>query len=106
MVPKVLVPLANGFEEIEAVTIVDVLRRGGVRVMVAGLDKKLQKGSRRIYIEPDVSLEEIQDVDFGSQASCSLQFLFRFRLGYPSVSIQKINRPRLWPSVCMAALTT
>ena len=34
---KVLVPLANGFEDIEAVTIVDVLRRGGVEVVTASL---------------------------------------------------------------------
>jgi len=34
---KVLVPLADGFEDIEAVTIVDVLRRGGVEVVTASL---------------------------------------------------------------------
>jgi len=34
---RTLVPLASGFEEIEAVTIVDVLRRGGVEVVLAGL---------------------------------------------------------------------
>jgi len=34
---KVLVPLADGFEEIEAVSIIDVLRRGGVEVVTAAL---------------------------------------------------------------------
>lgn len=34
---KVLIPLANGFEEVEAVTIVDVLRRGGVEVVTASI---------------------------------------------------------------------
>jgi len=34
---KVLIPLADGFEDIEAVTIVDVLRRGGVEVVTASL---------------------------------------------------------------------
>ena len=37
MSAKVLVPLADGFEEIEAVTIIDVLRRGGVDVVTAHL---------------------------------------------------------------------
>lgn len=34
---KVLVPLADGFEEIEAVTVIDVLRRGGVEVVTASV---------------------------------------------------------------------
>jgi len=34
---KVLVPLADGFEDIEAVTIIDVLRRGGVKVVTASV---------------------------------------------------------------------
>ncbi len=42
---KVLVPLANGFEEIEAMSIIDVLGRAGVDVIVAGLEKKEVEGS-------------------------------------------------------------
>jgi len=42
---KVLVPLANGFEEIEAMSIIDVLSRGGVDVVVAGLEQREVEGS-------------------------------------------------------------
>ena len=35
---RVIIPLANGFEEIEAITIIDVLRRGGVEVMSLALE--------------------------------------------------------------------
>lgn len=35
--PRALIPLADGFEEIEAMTVVDVLRRAGFEVVLAGL---------------------------------------------------------------------
>ena len=39
--PKVLVPLATGFEEIEAVSMIDVMRRGGLEVLVRALDDNM-----------------------------------------------------------------
>ncbi|CAM8994135.1 hypothetical protein QQ045_007046 [Rhodiola kirilowii] len=40
--PKVLVPVANGLEEIEVVTIVDILRRAKVEVIVASVEKSIK----------------------------------------------------------------
>ncbi len=55
---RVLVPIANGFEEIEAVTIIDVLRRAEIEVLVASLDKKaLVKGANGITIETDLEVK-------------------------------------------------
>ncbi|MBI5092952.1 MAG: DJ-1/PfpI family protein [Candidatus Hydrogenedentes bacterium] len=56
--PTVLVPLAQGCEELEAVTIVDILRRAGVDVVTAGLDKTPVKASRGVTIIPDMTLDE------------------------------------------------
>ncbi len=53
----VLVPLAEGFEELEAVTIIDLLRRAGVEVTVAGLREGPVKGSRGTVILPDDTLD-------------------------------------------------
>lgn len=55
----VLVPLAEGFEEIEAVTVIDVLRRGGVEVVVAGLLPGPVRGSRGVVVVPDTTLDEV-----------------------------------------------
>jgi protein deglycase len=55
----VLVPLAEGFEEIEAVTIIDVLRRAGVEVRVAGLAPGPVRGSHGITLATDCSLDEV-----------------------------------------------
>lgn len=55
---RVLVPLANGFEEIEAVTIIDILRRAGAEVMTAGLDKRNVEGSHGIRLLADTVLAE------------------------------------------------
>ncbi len=56
----VLVPLAKGFEEIEAVTIINVLRRAHIDVVVASLDHvALVQGANGIVIEADVSLDNV-----------------------------------------------
>lgn len=55
--PKVLVPLAPGCEEIEAVTIIDLLRRAAIEVVSAGLDDQPVKASRGVLLIPDTTLE-------------------------------------------------
>jgi len=55
---RVLVPLAPGCEELEAVTIIDLLRRGGIEVIVAGLQPGPVLASRGTKLVPDVLLDE------------------------------------------------
>lgn len=55
---KVLIVLAQGFEEIEAVTVIDVLRRAGCSVTAAGLDSMTVKGSRAVTVAADKKLDE------------------------------------------------
>jgi len=53
-VPQVLLPIANGSEEIEIVAIVDILRRAKVDVVVASIEKSVQiLASRGIKIVAD-----------------------------------------------------
>lgn len=66
--PRALVALAEGFEEIEAVTIVDVLRRAGVEVHVAGLKAGAVAGSHGISIVTDMGLEQVQAGDYDALA--------------------------------------
>jgi len=62
MSKKVLVILAEGFEEIEAVTPIDVLRRAGVEVQVAGLAAKTVTGAHGIRIEADTVLSDVKNL--------------------------------------------
>lgn len=55
---SVLVLFASGSEELEAVTIVNILRRGGVEVTLAGLQPGLLRGSRGTQIMPDTTLDQ------------------------------------------------
>ncbi len=61
---KALVLLATGFEEIETVTIVDVLRRAGVEVIVAGLVPNVVEGAHGMKFVPDKSIVDVKVEDF------------------------------------------
>lgn len=62
--PKVLLPLATGFEEIEAITIVDILRRAGVEVVMGSLEGLHVKGAHGIEVIADTLLCELESKDF------------------------------------------
>jgi len=61
---EILVPLANGFEEIEAVTVINVLRRAGMNVVTAGLPGSQIKGSRGMQVTADTRLEQVDPSKF------------------------------------------
>lgn len=61
---KVLVPLAEGFEEIEAIIIIDVLRRAGVEVISAALIDGPIIASRGTRHLADVILDDVLDENF------------------------------------------
>lgn len=56
---KILIPLAPGFEEIEAVTNIDVLRRAGLDVLTAGIGSREIEGDHGIKIEADTEIDEV-----------------------------------------------
>lgn len=56
---RACVLLADGFEEIEALTPVDYLRRAGVDVTILGVGKKIVKGSRGVSVETDRDFEDV-----------------------------------------------
>jgi 4-methyl-5(b-hydroxyethyl)-thiazole monophosphate biosynthesis len=65
LMKKVLVPLAEGFEEIEAVAVIDILRRSpGIEVIVAAVGKKTLKGSHGITIRADQGIESLAEVEY------------------------------------------
>lgn len=62
--PRVLVPLAEGFEELEAITVIDLLRRAGIEVVSAGLAEGAVRASRGIRVVPDATLEDVAEEVF------------------------------------------
>ena len=55
----VYVLLGTGFEEMEALTPVDLLRRAGVTVMTVGINGKMIRGSHGIALEADIELAQM-----------------------------------------------
>ena len=58
---RVVIPLADGVEEMEAVILIDVLRRAEWRVLVAGLDKLDITASRGVNLRADMLLNEVDE---------------------------------------------
>ena len=61
---KILAVIAPGFEELEAVAVIDILRRIGFKVVTAGIDTKRAAGAHDIAIETDATLGELFPGDF------------------------------------------
>ena len=64
MEKKVLVPVAQGIEEMEAITIIDVLRRANANVIVASVDKINIKASKGIEFKADRLVKDCMDEEF------------------------------------------
>ncbi|MDD3466785.1 MAG: DJ-1/PfpI family protein [Campylobacterales bacterium] len=61
---KVIVPFADGFEEIELVGLVDTMRRGGIEVVTCGVSGKSQIGAHGITILADMQISETSSDGF------------------------------------------
>lgn len=60
----VLIPLAEEFEELEAVTVIDLLRRAGIEVVTAGLQEGPVTASRGTVVVPDTTLDAVMEREF------------------------------------------
>ena len=55
----VYVLLGTGFEEMEAIAPIDLLRRAGVSTLTVGVDGKIVKGGHNIGVEVDITIDEM-----------------------------------------------
>ena len=60
MSKQALIVLAEGFEEVEAIAPIDVLRRAEIEVVMAGTNEKVIKSARNVEITADITLDEVQ----------------------------------------------
>jgi len=61
---NVLVPFAEGFEEIEAMTVVDVLRRAGIKATTPGLPGTIVTGSRNVKVMTETKVDSVVEKDY------------------------------------------
>lgn len=57
---KILVPLANGFEDIEAFSVIDVLRRAGIEVDTVGIPSNMVTSKVGVRVIADKSLKDVK----------------------------------------------
>lgn len=63
---ELLIILADGFEETEAVTIIDLLRRANLQVISAGLTDTMVEGAHSITIQADTTLAQVAGQTFSA----------------------------------------
>jgi len=61
---KVLVILTDGVEEVEAISVIDLLRRAGIQVTTSSIAGKKVTGSHNITIHADTKIDDTKDTDF------------------------------------------
>lgn len=61
---KVLLPISNGFEEIEALTIADICRRAEIEVVIASIEDLKVSGAHNISVNADSLLKDVNPDDF------------------------------------------
>src|SRR2546422_10840349 len=93
---RVVIPLAHGFEEIETVTVVDILRRAGISVTIAGVEggtpPAAVEGRTGIKLVPDMTIDEVEATDFD-------MIVLPGGLKAPRLS----QRTRGWPDCCLCS---
>lgn len=67
MTNKILVPMMSGFEEIELISIVDILRRAGLSVVIAAESENVA-GAHGVMLKADCKFSEINIDDFSAIA--------------------------------------
>ncbi|MBU5574904.1 MAG: DJ-1/PfpI family protein [Candidatus Aenigmatarchaeota archaeon] len=62
--PKAIITLADGFEEIEAISVIDILRRAGINLLVVGTTGNFITGAHGLKVQVDKRLVDIEsDID-------------------------------------------
>ncbi len=88
---RALILLAEGAEEMETVITVDVLRRGGIEVFLAGISgSQAVKCSRGVFIQPDGGISELKNSPYdaiimpggaqGAKNLCAVKFFGLFKI--------------------------
>ncbi|ALV24971.1 DJ-1/PfpI family protein [Campylobacter iguaniorum] len=61
---NVAVILANGFEEMEAMSILDILRRGGVNAVAVALEELDVAGAHQVKVQADIKFDDVNFSEF------------------------------------------